>query len=294
MHVHFFGSSPSPLLGVYHPPRPGTTPATAALICPPIGHEYLRTHWAIRRVANKIARAGIPVMRFDYRGIGDSSGEIWQVATLGQWVDDVLLAADELQSHSGFRSLTIIGLRFGAALAALAAQRMAGVRQLILWEPVLDGPAYLGNLRRMHQQMLDLWVCPMSTENSEQAEEILGSVYQRGLLREIEQLRLSRDSLGDVASTLVGTTIDGEPDIMRSMNGERGSMSCVGLSDIADWHDLRFLETAWLPAQAPALLAELMPFGPTGKSAGTLPAVDAATSLTDSLTTLAAYDLGNI
>jgi uncharacterized protein len=48
-----------------------------------------------------------------------------------------------------------VGLRFGAALAALASLRRGDVERLVLWDPVLEGQTYLNELTDLQRAWLD-------------------------------------------------------------------------------------------------------------------------------------------
>lgn len=192
----FFGHPESPLFGVYHPPRGKRAgDGRAVLICPGIGQEYIRTHWCLRLVANQIARGGAHVLRLDYHGMGDSSGRIEQVDSLRVWQNNIHEAVEQLKQISGAHTVMLLGQRFGGTLAGEVARQRPDVNSVVLWEPVINGLNYLNQLRTMHAEMLDLWVCKMQTQNDELAEEILGSLFSRSLLNEIEDLRLA---VGDI------------------------------------------------------------------------------------------------
>jgi pimeloyl-ACP methyl ester carboxylesterase len=136
----FFGRSDAPLYGVYHPPLKNPRPE-AVLLCYPFGQEYMRAHRAFRQLALLLTRAGSHVFRFDYRGTGDSSGEMDEV-TPQDWVEDVGIAISELRELAGPVSLTVVGLRLGALLAGVACRNRADVERLVLWDPVLSGDDY--------------------------------------------------------------------------------------------------------------------------------------------------------
>src|SRR5262245_16185002 len=69
-----FGPQDRPLAGWYHAPRPDTVRFTAVLLSKPIGHEGINTHATYRYLAEQLAEAGYPTLRFDYDGTGDSFG----------------------------------------------------------------------------------------------------------------------------------------------------------------------------------------------------------------------------
>lgn len=148
----YFGDSRRPLFGVYEPTATATSDL-AVLICPPIGQEHVRVHRALRALSRALTQAGGHVLRFDYTGVGDSWGDS-AAGGVPQWTEDVRVAAEELLAMSGASRLALLGLRFGATLAALATGDGVHAERLVLWDPVLDGAAYLSALDRLHARML--------------------------------------------------------------------------------------------------------------------------------------------
>lgn len=125
------------------------------LLCNPFGEEAARAHRIYRVLATQLERAGFAALRFDYSGTGDSAGD-GADATVDGWLDDVVAAADDLRARSGVRKLVGFGLGLGGTLAVLASQRRGlRFRQLVLWDPVVDGAGYLRELLAMHRAYLD-------------------------------------------------------------------------------------------------------------------------------------------
>lgn len=140
MNPQFFGKSDAPLYGVYLPPK--STPRDAGVVlCYPFGQEYMRAHRAYRQLALLLTKKGYHVLRFDYRGTGDSSGEL-DTVTAPDWVEDVGIAVQELRESSGVKSITVVGLRLGALIAGAACARRDDIERLILWDPILEGAEY--------------------------------------------------------------------------------------------------------------------------------------------------------
>src|SRR5215467_5624104 len=96
----YFGGEGRKLYGCFHGPTQKGAPRCAVLICQPLGHEYVNSHRALRQLAVRLADAGIPVLRFDYFGCGDSSGEAEQ-GSITRWLEDVSTAVAELRTRSG-------------------------------------------------------------------------------------------------------------------------------------------------------------------------------------------------
>jgi len=106
-------------------------------------------HWAFRRLAGSLSREGFHVLRFDWSGTGDSWGETAD-GTIETWLEDVALAAQELRDASAASNVSVVGMRLGATLAALACADDLAAEQLILWEPVVKGRLYIEELEALH------------------------------------------------------------------------------------------------------------------------------------------------
>jgi pimeloyl-ACP methyl ester carboxylesterase len=150
MNPFFFGSSKSPLYGVYHPPRTQESVTRAVLLCYPMGAEYMRAHRAFRQLTTLLVKGGAHVLRFDYFGSGDSAGD-GRDATVSRWREDIDTAIEELTETAQQPRVTLVGLRFGATLAALASTDRGDVEQLVLWDPIVDGMQYVQELIEVHE-----------------------------------------------------------------------------------------------------------------------------------------------
>src|SRR5436309_3450102 len=56
----YFGPASRPLFGWYHEPIAKAHRAFSMLISPPLGHEYINSHRALRHLADRSAAAGVP------------------------------------------------------------------------------------------------------------------------------------------------------------------------------------------------------------------------------------------
>jgi NAD(P)-dependent dehydrogenase (short-subunit alcohol dehydrogenase family)/pimeloyl-ACP methyl ester carboxylesterase len=145
----FLGSDSRQIFAVYHPAaQDGCRVLT--VICPPLFNEYMRTQLALRELAISLAEKGQHVVRFDYRGTGDSSGDLRDVS-VSDWIDDIELAVREGSSLSGSSCVRLLAVRAGALIACKAAIARDGVERLVLWDPVPDGGSYLQKLRLVQE-----------------------------------------------------------------------------------------------------------------------------------------------
>lgn len=183
----FFGPAGRQLFGCFHAPADARRD-TVAVLCYPFGQEYLRAHRAFVQLAARLCRRGVPVLRFDYRGTGDSAGDMADAGIDG-WLDDIALAAAEARRLAGATRLALVGLRLGALLAALHAAREGAVDTIVLWDPVVSGAAYVRQLREMHEQEVrHAYVTQARARRTGGDEEILGFPLAASLRDRIAEL----------------------------------------------------------------------------------------------------------
>ncbi len=152
----FFQRGGVSLFAVRHAPA-GTARPLGFVMSHPFGEEKLWSHRVFVSFARELASQGYPVLRFDYAGSGDSGGSLG-TASVDTHIADLEAAVLHLADKCpALRSIGLVGLRFGATIAALTAERASGrISELLtnaplaLWDPVLDGEAWLGELLRSH------------------------------------------------------------------------------------------------------------------------------------------------
>jgi alpha-beta hydrolase superfamily lysophospholipase len=148
----WFGPPRGELFGMYHAPAAVSgKPGIGIVLCNPFGYEAMCTHRAYRHLAERLALRGLPVLRFDYHGTGDASGNDRDPQRWAAWQDSVHAACDALRRMSGCAQLGLVGLRLGANLALLAAQTRSDVAALALWAPSFTGKAFLREELAVHK-----------------------------------------------------------------------------------------------------------------------------------------------
>jgi hypothetical protein len=151
-----FFFSDGQLFGCYHPAS-GFSAQRLLVACPPFFDEYRISYRALAELANACAGQGVHVLRFNFYGTGESMGDLDQ-ASVERWKADILAAIEEGVALSGADDVALLGVRFGATMAAQVAH--SAIRRYIFWDPVDGGPAYLdwldeANLRleESHRQL---------------------------------------------------------------------------------------------------------------------------------------------
>lgn len=238
------------VFGYIHEPVGSDQSKLPVLICPSLGHEYYRTHWCIRRLTTQLTRSGFTVGRFDYSGTGDSAGSLNDVASIQQWMEDTYGMACHLQNITESPQIHVLGLRMGAIFAAaVAATGM--VDELVLWEPTRSAKHMLDQWRCMHETMIDLWMTPLKTVDDGRSEEILGAIYPRPILDELESFTFGNIAdLKCTTATVVSTR--------KQLEWEQEGYQQRVVEEPSDWEQLSMIEQAWLPTQSPSSIRQIL------------------------------------
>lgn len=136
------------LFGILHEPVASAKPGVAFIMLSPgvkmrVGPERLYL-----RLTNLLVDLGIPVLRFDFHGLGDSEGalperlllDVYGQVQVGRFVDDTIDAMDWMQEKMGVNRFILSGLCGGAVTGLLAGardRRVAGLLALGI-TPLID------------------------------------------------------------------------------------------------------------------------------------------------------------
>jgi dienelactone hydrolase len=130
-----FESQGQAVLGVIHRPR---MPAAVRLPAVAIFHGFVgskdQPHQIFVKLAEALAAAGIVALRIDFRGRGDSEGDTVDISFEDDMADargalDFLAAQTDVDpAHLG-----VLGMSWGAAIAACLAGRDRRVGSTVLW-----------------------------------------------------------------------------------------------------------------------------------------------------------------
>jgi alpha-beta hydrolase superfamily lysophospholipase len=150
----------------------------------------MRTQLALRELAISLAEKGQHVLRFDYRGTGDSFGDLGEVA-ISDWIEDITLAIREGRDLSGSSVVQLLGVRAGALLACRSAGTSGDVQRLVLWDPVRDGAGYLRALRRIQMAIIEGNLYLSRAERRQTLHEYAGHRLSERMIEEFRLLDAS-------------------------------------------------------------------------------------------------------
>jgi uncharacterized protein len=183
----YFGPPEKPLWGCYHDPDAEVRRDCAIVVCYPMGHEYIQFHRACRQLASLLCNGGYPVLRFDFYGCGDSSGDC-EEGRIDRWLADISAAVGEIRRRCGSMKICLAGLRLGGALSTLAGAARGDIDAMVLWDAVVQGRTYVEELRSLQREMLQR--AHLRPAPDETRQEALGFILTDHLLRDLEGIDL--------------------------------------------------------------------------------------------------------
>lgn len=188
--VSFRNPAGQTLRGILHRPREIAADAPAVLWLS-AGQKVRQGAWRMNVViARRLAARGIPVLRFDYHGIGDSDGpdhhgeyvmDLYGFIQTGGFKDDVASAARMLRDKVGERPVILGGLCGGAISALFAAPLIEDIAGLLL----ADLPVTISSAAR--QRFLEEHPEELIRARPAEAETVMALYFKR--LRDPEAWR---------------------------------------------------------------------------------------------------------
>ena len=210
---------------------PAGAASRAVVMCHPLGEEKLWAHRVFVSFARDLAAAGFAVLRFDSRGEGDSDREFAH-SDLESRVRDVCFAIDTVRAlNPSVTDVTLLGLRFGAVVAAEAAARRGDVSRLVLWDPVVDGAAYMQAVLRLnlmfqmalHQKVVENRDALAARLARGETVNIEGYELSEPLFRQVSEFRLASALTNFAGDVLIVQVNPGDtslkPDLVAMLKG---------------------------------------------------------------------------
>ena len=172
-------------------------PVARVLLVGPFASARHNAYLPWVRWARYLAGRHIEVLRYDYRGIGESTG-IFEEMTFDDWAEDIEVLLAWLQTRPGSAPLVLHGLEIGALLAGRAFHDGHG-DALLMWSPPANAHRALRstllrwiNLERFSRPADDRRTAADYIQELEQESfiEVEGYRWSRALWRASEQIDL--------------------------------------------------------------------------------------------------------
>lgn len=134
------------IFGVLHRPIDVEGQVPALVICPGFAGNKCGKYRIFVEIAQELAKSGVAVLRFDYRGAGDSEGDFSEI-TIESQVEDVMACLNFLKSDPRIdeNRIGLLGRSLGGMIAILSANRFPNIRSLALWASVYSGEQWKKN-----------------------------------------------------------------------------------------------------------------------------------------------------
>lgn len=206
----FFKNKNYNLFGVLHEPDysaslqppPSNLNRLGLVFCQPFAEEKLIAHRVMVNLARTLTAEGICCFRFDYMGHGDSDGN-FEDSTTETRLSDIQCAVDFLRMRSGIEKVGLLGVRFGATLAALTYRTGARIDFLILISPIVEGRSYIDQCLRsnlttqlaMYRKIVKYRKQLINELMADQVVNIDGYLLTKTLYQEIEAISLLTNAL---------------------------------------------------------------------------------------------------
>ncbi len=177
---------------------PDADTSRGVVLCAPLAEEKLWSHRVFVSFARELAARGYAVLRFDFRGEGDSDRP-FEDTDLDTRIEDTAFAIDSLKRLvPGIVDMTLVGLRLGATIAAVTAARRKDVHRLVLWDPVMNGDDYMQAVLRtnlmyqmaLHGKVIENREALAQRLASGETVNIEGYELSAALFRDVSALRL--------------------------------------------------------------------------------------------------------
>lgn len=182
-----------------HVHAPSFSNGTGILFLDPVLDEKKRVQRFQAEMSRKLCGKGFHSFRFDHYGTGDSSGELHQFEFL-RTVEDIGRVKNLLIESYGLREIILFGIRMGADLAVIYANKDSTIKKLVLIEPIIHGKRYLLEQRVRRQAFFKLNRMPDVSEvfiDTKKFEDFQGYPLSDSNLAFLEDHDLLRYQLRD-------------------------------------------------------------------------------------------------
>lgn len=220
------------LYAVYYP-AVGAPRNENVLFVPGFGQDQVRLYRASHDSAMRLSRDGFNVLRFDYRGTGNSSDPSTSFS-LTAWQADLAAAAEEVKEISGCHKTAAICSRIGSLVMTAHPESFG---KTAFFDPVISGAEYVETLSGIHAAMCSNPHKYLHPEGkvAETQNELVGHAMPDNLLSELKQ-----SAMNECFTTVDSFAVVSEESALKSVSPYFASAQCVPFD--CRWTDVNALE----------------------------------------------------
>ena len=143
------------IFGILHRPTYCERPPPVVLLFHGFASSKHGSNRCYVKLAENFAKEGIATLRFDFRGSGDSDGDLSEM-TFEDLLADALAVLENLEGIDGIdpNRVALFGASLGGTLAILSAARYGSIKALALWAPVASGEIWYRDFLIQNPQYL--------------------------------------------------------------------------------------------------------------------------------------------
>lgn len=211
------------IFGIFHRPV-NREKVPAVLFCYGFAGNKCGKYRLLVRLAEDLVKNGIAVLRFDYRGAGDSEGDFLDMTVEGK-ISDIQTCLEYLQKDSQIDSqrIGLFGRSLGGAIAIAAARKNTFVKSLVLWAPVYNSVPWQKLWDSFQTQRLD-------EKQKHQIQNLPGGIPNLTFLKQFFQLSLENEL--KFLKEIPLLHIEGDQDtIVQSEHGQAYRLARKGLDN---------------------------------------------------------------
>ncbi len=170
------------VFGYRHAPIGAKKYNLSVILCSPFAEEQIYSNSVFESFAHFLACEGIEVIRFDYRGTGESFGKFEDI-TLSGLIKDLNTV---INLRSKGTKVILVGLRFGCLISAMVANLNSEVNDIIMWQPTINSSNYIRELL-LKNKLRNLNRSNTENEIQDNRIDIGGYLLSNELLQEIKE-----------------------------------------------------------------------------------------------------------
>lgn len=161
---------------------------TGVLLCRPWGRDEVCSRKFYKRLADKLAVAGFPTLRFDYPGNVDSLDPDVDEG-FSKWIEAADKSAEVLKAISGCDRILLFGFGLGATVSHQLLQKRDDISGIVSAAPVTNGRRYIREMKLHAKLCFETEHIPLDRLDPNETS-ILGNVMPDDVVQELSGIKL--------------------------------------------------------------------------------------------------------